>query len=220
MRGLGPTLLLATACASTTTTTEMRAPDPMATAIGADASVQGADARFSLDPELASAAGRVPVETFKVRVDPAGAVTKQSLYHRSKSDIPDLVHELATRTYPESTTTSYETEWYVDRGRVFEVEVQTKDAQRCEVASTSDGKLIYTECEIAPETLPVAVKDTLERTLPGAEILEAEHKMGDEELYTVEAKQGDEEHYLYLTPGGELRKHLLRIPAVLEVEVR
>lgn len=219
MRGVLPFLLLAVACGPRTYNTETPPEDVEASNLAQATALPPGEGTYTVDPGIAGAASRADVEKLKVRLEPDGQVSKLSLYHRTRAEVPELVHQLAARTYPGSKAVSYEIEWYPTKGRVFEVEVETQEGKRCEVAGTPDGKLMYTECHVPVETLPAAVTQTLERTLPGAKILEAEHKMGEAELYTIEAEVDGGEHYLFLTPQGDLRRHLRRYPAVLEVPV-
>jgi len=183
-------------------------------------SVMAAEASASAIPAaLVETAGEASgVQRVEIRVDDAGAVNKFAVYHGDANRIPQAVRDLATKTYPDAKVKVYESECYAERGVVFEVEVETKEGVECEVEAKSDGTLVYTECIVDEASLPAEVKATIDRTVPGAKVLEAEEKKGPEidEIMVEVAKQG-REHYLVIKPSGELVSHHLRLPAILDV---
>lgn len=169
---------------------------------------------------LVEAARTAGPQKFKLRVDEQGALTKQALYHADSGPVPQAVRDLATQKFPDAKPVHYETEVYADLGLVYEVEVDTADGRRCEVAATPEGTEIYEECQLEPSALPQPVTATVSSTFPSGEIVEAESKTGpDIEEFTVEVKSGDAEYYLRISPSGELMQKFLRIPAIVEVPV-
>lgn len=174
----------------------------------------------ALDQAVADAAKGSTVERMKVRIDDAGAIVKQSVYHADKSAIPQPVLDLADKTFPGSRQRRYETEHYAEFGQVFEVEVDTADDKVCEVAARPDGELVYTECRLDPRELPEPVSARVSATLPDAKILEAERKSGPEtDEFTVEVEVGTQQFYLRIKPDGTLLAKLVRVPAIIELPV-
>jgi hypothetical protein len=56
--------------------------------------------------------------------------------------------------------------------------------------------------------------------LPEGELIEAEHKQGEGiELFSLEIRAGELVHELIFSRAGELDRHLLRVPATIEVPV-
>ncbi len=210
--------VLLTACGTSGATTAT--PDPAAPEPASQAPMT-ADPGAALDAEIVKTAMTADrLDKVKVRVDADGKMLKQSLYHFDAAAIPKPIRDLAASTYPESTPVSYETEWYVEVGRVYEVEVDTKDGQHCEVAATPDGKLQYTECRIDPSTLPSAVAKTVHDMAGTREILEAEKKArGDGEEYTVEIADPGGDLYLRIAADGSVIGKYRRVPGIIEVPV-
>lgn len=176
----------------------------------------------ALDPELVEIM-RHPddVGGVKVRTDRKGRVTKMSVYHAREQDIPLWVRGLATEKWPESKVRSYETEWYADAGRVYEVEVTLSDGKTCEMSVTKAGVERYVECEIDVDALPAAVAATVAKVVPDGKIEEAEEKKGpDMHEITLEIEAGGREYYLRVRADGKLLEHLLRVPTILEVPAR
>ncbi len=220
-RCVAPSLLLlgfVSACGTSGAASEGTTPPGSSAA----ATVEGAGApAAALDAEITkTAASAAVVEKMKVRLDGEGNVVKQSLYHGSADAIPEAVRKLAETRFPGAKVTGYETELYADRGRVYEVEVDTTDGKHCELAASPAAEELYTECEVDPATLSDAVKAAIDKAAPGGKLLEAETKKGpDLEEITVEVEAGGEEFYLRINTDGSLIQKLRRIPAVVEVPV-
>jgi hypothetical protein len=209
-------MLVLSACGTSTATTPVSD-----TPTSASAAPMVAEASAGLDAEIVETAITAPkLDKMKVRVDATGALVKQSLYHYDATAVPKAIRDLAAQQYPESTPVRYETEWYDDLGRVYEVEVQTKEGKRCEVAATPDGKLQYTECQLDPSELPSDVVATVHAIGGSATVLEAEHKQRDgSEEYTVELELPSGELYLRIGPDGALLGKYRRVPGIIEVPV-
>lgn len=147
----------------------------------------------------------------------AGQLGKMSVYHQDANRIPESVRKLAETLFPGSKSLSFETEHYADAGLVYEVEVESQDGRHCEVSATADAKHRYTECRLSQDALPAAVSKKLETTLPGATVEELEvlkgPSIGGGEEYRAELKVGSVVHYLRLSPGGELLRHGILVPA-------
>ncbi len=175
-----------------------------------------------LDAEIvATARDAHGVEKAKIRTNPDGTVTKLAVYHTDASQIPEPVKKLVATKYPGATVAFYESEIHADGQRVYEVEVRPKNGPSCEVAATANGSELYTECEVQPSDLPVAVAHSLASLRPKARIREAERKteMDGTQSYSLVVTDNDGQHYIYFAPDGTIQKHLLRVPAVLEVLV-
>lgn len=174
-----------------------------------------------LDAEIVTTATTADkLDKLKVRVDADGKIVKQSLYHYDAAVIPKPVRDLAASTFEGSTAVRYETEWYADVGRIYEVEVDTKDGKHCEVAATPDGKLQYTECRIDPTTLPSEVAKTVHDLAGTQEILEAEKKTrADGEEFTVEIADPGGDLYVRIAADGSLLGKYRRVPGIIEVPV-
>ena len=171
-----------------------------------------------LTAPVSEAATTAPaVEKMKLRFDASGQLIKQAVYHDDASAIPKAVHELAVVTFPDAKELHYETEHYADLGEVYEVEVETADGKKCEVAGTADGTLLYSECHIDVGELPQPIADAV----AGMKILEVEHQdmaEGDDE-YTVEVEDKGREFYYRFGPDGALISKHLRVPAIVELPV-
>ncbi len=203
-----PTSLACQPAASTATTTPGGSGGPAA-------------ASAAVDPDLVAIARRPGVAIkAKLRVDASGALQKQSIYHRDAQAIPEAVRSKALARWPDAAVVRYESERYVDRGRVHEVEVQLPSGQQCELAIADDGGELYEECRIEASALPAPVAAQVAAMFPDGTIHEAETKKGPglDEL-TLEIAAGGQEYYLRMAPDGKVLSKLLRIPAVLEVPV-
>jgi len=176
----------------------------------------------SLDPELvALARDSGKVGGIKIRTDRHGAVVKMAVYHAEESAVPAWARGLASEKWPGSELRSYESEWYADVGRVFEIEVMTKDGTKCEISVTSAGAERYIECEIDPNALPGPVAATVAKELPNGKVTEAEtHEGPDFDEISMEVEAGGQEHYMRIRNDGKLLEHLLRFPTILEVPVK
>jgi hypothetical protein len=178
-----------------------------------------ASAGLAVDGELVGLASGGQATKFKLRVDERGASMKQSLYHGDGSGIPAPVIALANERFAGAKIERYESELYADLGRIYEVELTTTDGRRCEVAASAEGKEHYTECQIAPDSMPAPIRDAIAKLYPDGKVLEVETKKGpsvDELTVEVQLAAGGE-HYVRLAPDGKLIARYARVPAVLEV---
>lgn len=205
--------------APTETPTETPAPTPTeAVDVAAPAPQGGTAVHMQIVEAARDAKG---VEKVKVRVDDTGAIVKLAVYHQDASRIPAPVQELAAKEFPGSKTMAYETEFYADVGEIFEVEVQTKDGKRCELAANAEGVLRYKECHVKPKDLPAEMSAKVKELHPKGKILEAETKQGPEiDETTIKVKDGGRELYLRMKPDGTLIQTLYRVPATFEVPAR
>ncbi len=156
-------------------------------------------------------------EKFKIRTNAAGDVTKLAFYHNDASLIPEPVLATLKKKLPGATIKNYESEFYADKGRVFEIEVTTKDKKECELGAAPDGKFIYTECAIKTDKLPKPVTAAITKLLPGGEIVEAEKSEGDVKDYSVEVKVAGVMHYLAISPKGDLVRHGRIVPTYVDI---
>lgn len=156
-------------------------------------------------------------EKFKIRTNAAGDVTKLSLYHNDASLIPEAVQATLKKKLPGATVKSYESEFYSDKGRVFEIEVTTKDKKSCELGALADGKFVYTECDIKADKLPKPVTAAITKLLPGGEIIEAEESKGDINEFSAEVKMAGVMHYLSISPKGDVTRHGRIVPTYLDL---
>lgn len=173
----------------------------------------------ALDAKIRETAMSAPnVERMKVRVDDAGKIVKQSVYHGDAGTTPAPVRELAEKTFPGGRPLFYETEVYADVGLVYEVEVETTDGKQCEVSGQPDGTLVYTECRLDARELPEPVTARIDATLAGGKVIEAEVKKGPNvDEFTIEVEFQGREYYLRIRPDGTLIAKLLRVPAIIEL---
>lgn len=199
------------------------APPPTASAPAAQpaapAPAPSPSATAAIKPRFVKAAATLQgVSKVKVRTTATGAVTKLAVYHDDAAQTPEVIKKMTADRFPGSKVRYYELEWYDDRGWVHEVEVKTADGKSCELSASEDGALHYIECEIAPANLPKPVAAAIQKLLPKGEIVAVETKKGPAvDVVSVEVKVDGKEHYVHFSPSGELQKHLLKIPAVLEV---
>lgn len=205
--------LLLTACATTSTQT---AGCPEIAPVEAAA----APASAGLDAQLLKTAQTAQgVHKFKLFFDDQGRFTKQSVYHRDPSLLPDAVKKTVEAEAPGAELLYCESELYQDAGRVFEVQVKLADGNEMEVSAREDGTLYYTERKIDPKLLSEPVRKVVEETVPGGKIEEVELKKGPgKDATAVEVIDGaGVMHYLTFAPGGKLVKHTLRFVAQVEV---
>lgn len=175
-----------------------------------------------LDAEIVAAAATAKgVIKVKIEAEADGSVRELSLYHADESALPAAVTALREAQYPGSKVRAYETEYDRDHGRVFEIEVTTKDKQECELSAKPDGTLVYNECHVPVKTLGAAVLAAVEKTVPGAKIGEAEKKTypDGKVIVSVELTAGGKQHELYFE-GDALVRHELVLPAEIEVPVK
>lgn len=173
-----------------------------------------------LDAEIVRAAASAQgVQKLKLEVEADGRVRYLSLYHNDASKLPEAVTRQVEAQFPGGKVLVYETEIVAEHGRLFEVEVETRDQQKCEFSAKADGSLVYQECHIDPKALPEPVRAAAERALPGAAIKEAEKKTyaGGRDEYEIEAEHGGRLHELYFRPDGEIFRHEIVITAEIEV---
>jgi hypothetical protein len=168
---------------------------------------------------LRAAATAQGVEKVKIETEADGKVRYLSVYHKDAGALPEPVTKLLETQYPGGKIVRYETEIVDKHGRLYELEVETKDQQICEYSAKADGTLVYNECHIDPKALPEKVRAEVEKAFPGAAIKEAEKKVivGGEEEYEVELEVGGRMHELYYKADGTQLRHELVIPAVIEV---
>lgn len=174
-----------------------------------------------LDPEIiAAAVTAAGVTKVKIEAESDGTIREMSLYHNDAAALPAAVTALREAQFPGSKVRNYETEFEREHGRVFEIEVTTKDKQECELSAKPDGTLVYTECHVAAKTLAPGVVAAIEKAVPGAKITEAEKKTyPDGRVVTsVEVTAGGKEHELYFE-GEAMIRHELVLAAELEVPV-
>jgi hypothetical protein len=127
-----------------------------------------------LDPLLVRIAASARKMKLELEVD--GSVRKLAVYHDEVGAVPAAVIARASEVFPGAKVRSYESEYYRDLGRVFEVEVETAGGQRCEVSAREDGALVYKECELDVKAMPPEIVAALERDAPGRKLLEVERK--------------------------------------------
>ncbi|HEY0135362.1 MAG TPA: hypothetical protein VGB85_14860 [Nannocystis sp.] len=178
-----------------------------------------APAVSSLDADIVRAAGSAAgVQKLKLECEADGSVREASLYHMDEAALPPAVLALREQQYPGSKLRAYETEYEREHGRLFEVEVTTRDGQECEYSAKPDGTLVYTECHVDAKTLSAGLRAALEHKLPDAEILEAEKKTyaDGRVLHSVEVRAGGKVHELYFEDDAVVR-HEIVVPAQLEV---
>ncbi|PRQ06230.1 hypothetical protein [Enhygromyxa salina] len=211
----GVPLLFVLACEDAATT----APCDVAPAQPAQPAASGDSP--ALKPAIREVAtSTAKIERVKLRVDEAGVIVKQSVYHDDASAIPEAVRKLAEQQFPGSTPISYETEHYADLGDIYEVELNTADGQQCEVAGRADGSLVYTECRLDPASMPEPIAAQVSAAIPGGEVVEAERKTRDgSEEFTVEVTHDGREFYLRIAADGSLLSKHVRLPALLELPV-
>lgn len=173
-----------------------------------------------LDGEMLRVAATAQgVEKIKLEAESDGKVRYLSVHHHDAGALPEPVAKLLEAQFPGGKILKYETEMVDGHGRLFEVEVETKDQQVCEYSAKPDGTLMYTECHIDPKALPEPIRAALDKAFPGAAIKEAEKKtvIGGEEEFEVELETGGRLHELYFKTDGTQLRHELVIPAVIEV---
>lgn len=168
---------------------------------------------------LRAAATAEGVEKIKIETEADGKVRYLSVYHKDAGALPEPVIKLLDTQYPGGKILRYETEIVDKHGRLYELEVETKDQQLCEYSAKADGTLVYNECHIDPKALPEKIRAEVEKAFPGVPIKEAEKKVivGGEEEYEVELESGGRMHELYFKADGTQFRHELVIPAVIEV---
>ncbi|MEM6990508.1 MAG: hypothetical protein AAF721_08425 [Myxococcota bacterium] len=212
--------MIAVAAACGTTAAEAPSSTPPTQEVATTEAPAASGTATALEPAVAKAAAGADVIKMKIRLDGSGAIVKQSVYHGDKGQIAEPVLALAESKFPGSTPRRYETEWYADLGEVHEVEVDTKDGKKCEVAAKADGTELYVECHETEAALSAAAKKAITDAFPDAKILEVESKKGPglDEI-TVELESGGVEYYFIVKPDGSDARKLRRIPAIVEVPV-
>lgn len=173
-----------------------------------------------LDAELVRAAASLQgVEKVVLKAEPDGAVRYLAVYHHDADAIPEPVREQLAVLYPGARVLRYESEFVAPHGRLYEIEVETADKQECELSAKADGGVVYSECHVDPRALPEPVRAAFDRAHPGVAIQGVEKKMvpgaGDE--YEVKFEVDGRAHELSFSPDGAVTRHVLVIPAVLQV---
>lgn len=206
-------LALSAACATTGTSAPMECPE-----VTPQPAAEGAPALF--EPALVQVAQNAKgVHKIKLFFDAEGRPTKQSVYHRDFTLMPEAVRKTVEAEAPGGELVAAESELYTGVGRVFEVEVKLPDGRELEVSVKEDGTLYYVERKQDPKLLGDSVRATIEATVPGGTVDEVETKKGpdmDFTLIEVIDPQGAQ-HYLRFAPGGKLVGHTLRFTAQVEV---
>lgn len=173
----------------------------------------------SLDAEIVRAASTAAgVTKLKLEVEADGSVRELSLYHNDATALPAPVTALLEQQYPGAKIRAYETEFDRTHGRLFEVEVLTKDKRECEYSAKPDGTLVYNECHIDAKTLSEPIRAAITRTVPGAKITEAEKTTyaDGREVVSVELSAGGKQHELYFERDA-MTRHELVFPGQVEV---
>lgn len=172
----------------------------------------------AIDAQIAAATVSAKgVVKLKIYAFADGKLRKIALYHTDPAQVPEAVKAAAKATFGDAPAQYYESEVYADLGRIFEVEVKTKDGEK-EFAAKPDGTLVYIESPLKPEAVPAALMTAANAIVPNAKLLEVEHKKGPSvEEYGFKFDASGIIHYLRLAPDGTLVNHGLRFPAEVEV---
>lgn len=172
----------------------------------------------AIDAQIAKAATSAKgVIKLKLYAAADGTLRKIALYHTDATQVPERVKAKAKATFGDAPVKYYESEVYADLGRIFEVEVTTKDGEK-ELAAKADGTVVYVEAPMKPDALPAAVLTAAKAAVPGAKVIEAEHKKGPKvDEYAVKFDAAGVIHYVRLSPDGKVINHGLRFPAEVEV---
>lgn len=176
----------------------------------------------AIDGRLLASAQAADAREVELHFDEDGVAAKISVEHEGAAAAPEAVRKLAESKWPGATLTDYELELYRDVGLVHEVEIKTADGKECEVSMTDGGALRYTECEVAPASLPAPVTAAIAAAAPGPEVTEAElRQVADgSEHYRVEVKSGGRVFYLRIKADGTLLGKAVRLKAEVTVPVR
>ncbi|MEM1348207.1 MAG: hypothetical protein AAGI01_06625 [Myxococcota bacterium] len=181
---------------------------------------------YAFDADLMSTAlSAKDVSQVRMYFGEGGAQRKTAVYHLDASKVPAPVLELAKKQFPDATVTSYELEKYAALGVIHEVEVNTKDGSKAEVAARADGTLVYVETVQKPsEDVPKApVRAAVEAAVPGAQITAVEVKDGPNlHEYRVKATlEGQQaEHVFVFDKSDQLTARYMRFPAKIELPVQ
>ena len=109
-------------------------------------------------------------------------------------DVPQLVKERFATLYPDTKVTAWEME---DEG--YEASFKVNDVETSVVMSV-EGKVVLTEVEIKPESLPRPAFDFVETQLRGLKITSASKIVTVEGIVTYEAEVGNDD-YLFDSDG-------------------
>lgn len=211
---------LRTKLASATTSAPVAAPTAAPTGPG------------QLDPELVRVA--MTARKLKLELEADGSVRKLAVYHDNAGDLPAAVTARASEVFPGAKVRTYESEYYRDLGRVFEVEVETADGQSCEVSAREDGTLVYKECELDAKAVPAEITAALARDAAGRDVQEVERKdhadgkvefiaeVGPLSVGGAKPKPGDEAdagpgEELYFDAAGKLLRREITLSAEVEI---
>lgn len=157
-------------------------------------------------------------EKLELKVNLDGSIGEIELYHGDPEALPQVVRDLAEKTFPKGKVLHYETE--VDAGGdIFEVEVDFK-GKECEVSARADGTLLYTECEESTKDLGPILGPSVAKGFPGAKVVGLKKISRPEaESFEVELMIDGEEHEVEFDAAGQVTAHVRKIPAVLEIAV-
>jgi hypothetical protein len=100
---------------------------------------------------------------------------------------------------------------------VFEVEATMPDGLTCEVSGTREGRLLYRECQIAPDKAPENIRKAALAVVSG-EIVEIERKEGPGiEEYGIEIRAADGLYKIKINAGGQVTARYRKIPTEIEL---
>ncbi len=132
-----------------------------------------------------------------------------------ESDVPANVKAKVTATFPEAKSIK----WSKENGG-YEAEFMLNKVETSCVISTN-AELLETETEIAVNDLPIAIKQAIEKTIPGCKINEASKIVKkDVVTYEAEVKVGKENYDLIYTGEGQLISKTKIEPEVKSTENR
>ena len=189
---------------------------------GVPAGMGHIDAEMIARARAESGASEGELGGIKIRTDDAGGIRKLAIYHREQGAVPDWLLDRVEQEWPGAQVRAFETEWYAEVGRVYEVEVVTAEGRACEWSVGAGGIARYSECELAVSELPAAVRARVESELPGGTIEEAELRRADrapaeDGSVSMEVRRNGREYYLRVRADGSLAELLVRVPAIVEI---
>lgn len=211
-------LLLAACGSSSSSTNETPAPSSSGGEVKPTAMVESSPSQQALGqlPEemVKMASGFKGVSSIALTLGAQGQVEKVAVEHKDEAQVPEKARKIAGEQFANAKVENFESEVYLDVGKVYEIETLSAKKQECEVAVKEDGSVLYKECKVATKDLPKAVREGALRSLPKGQVREAEKRESSEgEEYRVEVEAEERSHYLHLKPSGELIRHLIRVPA-------
>lgn len=109
-----------------------------------------------------------------------------------------------------------------DNGKLtYEVDVIGVDGTTGTLYVRGNGDEVLRKVSLPPERLPLAVRQTLDRDLPGGVVIAVNRrttpKRADE--LAVQVQRGKAIHFLFFDAQHRLRRHRLRAPATVELSV-